>query len=118
MSIDFPDTNFNSETTECNISPKYKGCSSRIYRCKNCNPNESPAILTYNYRGGPCSRTIVQSFNDGTTKTLTHSIPDKGHYTYNVSNPNLEKISVFDEDKLLYEEDNKSIDSWIEFFIF
>lgn len=118
MLIDFPDTYFNSETTSANIHPKYKGCSSRIYRCTSCDPENQPTILTYNYKGTPCVREIVMTFNDGRTSSLTHTPSDKGHYSYNIVDSNLKKISVYENNQLLYEEDNKSIDSWLEFFMF
>jgi hypothetical protein len=36
MESDFEDTYWNSETTGANLSPKYQGCSTRIYNCIKC----------------------------------------------------------------------------------
>jgi hypothetical protein len=117
MSSDFPDTYFNSETTSANIHPKYKGCSTRIYRCKNCEVPESPTILTFNYNGKPCVRKIVSHFDDGSINIFNHDIPNKSYYSLNHLTHNLKKIDVYENDELLYTEENDSIDSWIEFLI-
>ena len=86
--------------------------------CALATPNGVGAIAMIRISGSGSRKLLKGAFSKDLLNVESHSV----HFGY-LKNENgniIDEVlvSVFDEGKLLYEEDNKSIDSWIEFFIF
>lgn len=117
MRSDFEDTYWNSETTGANLSPKYQGCSTRIYNCIRCNNENDKIILTFNYKGNHVVRDIKIFYTDGSTDNITQIVENKGYFTYTEHSKEIEKIEVYENGELLYNEYNENIYSYVEFII-
>jgi len=118
MSSDFEDSYFNSETSEANLSPKYQGCSTRIYNCIKCENETDKIILTFNYKDKIIKRDVKIFYTDGSIDNIVHVVESKGYFTYTTHSKEIEKIEVYENDILLYDEYNKNIYSYVEFTIF
>ena len=115
MVNDFEGTYWNSETTGANLSPKYQGCSTRMYKT---NHDNNMVILTFNYKGKLVVRNIVIYYVDGSTENITQVVDNKGNFTYTEHSKEIEKIEVYEDGNLLYDEYNQNIYSHVEFTIF
>jgi hypothetical protein len=51
-------------------------------------------------------------------KRLLTQVGNKGHFTYTEHSKEIEKIEVYEDGNLLYDEYNQNIYSYIEFTIF
>jgi len=118
MELDFEDTYWNSETTGANLSPKYQGCSTRIYNCKGCDNPNTKMILTFNYKDKSLVRDVKIYYRDGSNEKITHKVGNKGHFNYTEHSKEIEKIEVYEDGNLLYDEYNQNIYSYVEFTIF
>jgi glycosyltransferase involved in cell wall biosynthesis len=110
----FDGTVFNTETSISNISTKYEGASTRIYRVTEKNGDnilemDTFAVVSYNYSEVPKTRTIKCYFSDGTNYELYQDVKFKTSWSYHVVQPNLEKIEVFEDGRFLYDEVNVDI---------
>jgi glycosyltransferase involved in cell wall biosynthesis len=114
MNVDFKNTVWNTETTVSNVSPKFKGCSTKIYNIKEQN---SIMILSYNYNHFRSERRIVVKYIDGSLETLHHGLENYGHWSFNIPEKGVEKISVYDaqNDEFLYDFINENILDYIIF---
>lgn len=113
MSNDFYETIWNTETTNSNLSEKYKGCTTKIY---NISEQKSIMVFSYNYNNFKSERKIVVNFLNGDTEVFYHVLENYGHWSFNVLE-NVEKISVYDNqtDEFLYDIINKNILDYIVF---
>lgn len=118
MELDFEDTYWNSETTGANLSPKYQGCSTRIYNCEGCDNPNTKMILTFNYKDKSLVRDVKIYYRDGSNEKITHKVGNKGHFNYTEHSKEIEKIEVYEDGNLLYDEYNQNIYSYVEFTIF
>lgn len=118
MNSDFEDTYWNSETSGANISPKYQGCSTRIYNCIKCENETDKIILTFNYKGELVKRNIKIFYTDGSIDNIVHVVESKGYFNYTTHQKEIEKIEVYENEILLYNELNQNIDSYVEYTIF
>jgi glycosyltransferase involved in cell wall biosynthesis len=114
QTIDFEGTLWNTETSISNISPKYEGCSTRIYKVYNNVDGVKTitnylAVVSYNYSDAPKDRVIKSYFNDGTEQTFNQSVGGKHSWSYYIPKDGLEKIDVYENDRLLYTETNKNV---------
>jgi hypothetical protein len=75
-------------------------------------------ILTFNYKGKLVVRNIVIYYVDGSTENITQVVDNKGHFTYTEHSKEIEKIEVYEDGNLLYDEYNQNIYSYIKFTIF
>ena len=121
MSIDFVDTNWNTETSQSNLLPKYEGCSSRIYKTfRNENGVEVfqdlLCIMTYNYSSEPKNRRIVCRFKSGLNYELIHTAPLRSSWNYHIVESDLIDFDVYDGDRYLYTESNNEVKSSIVFY--
>ena len=57
----------------------------------------------------PKERVIKSYFNDGTEQTFNQSVGGKHSWSYYIPKDGLEKIDVFENDRLLYSETNKNV---------
>jgi glycosyltransferase involved in cell wall biosynthesis len=121
MSSDFTDTNWNTETSESNISPKYEGCSSRIYKTLRVEDGIESfqnlmCIMTYNYSNQPKTRRIVCRFESGNNYEITHHTPTKKTWNYHIVEGDLIEFDVYDDNRYLYTEKNNDLRSSITFY--
>jgi glycosyltransferase involved in cell wall biosynthesis len=116
----FVDTHWNSETSQSNMSSKYEGASTRLYRADTkidgvVNYNTGLAILSYNYTDIHKQRRIIVTYDNGDSNEYLHDLQYKGYFVYNVLNKNISHIEVYDGDRFMYREDNNNIESNILF---
>jgi hypothetical protein len=113
---DFPDTTWNTEVTPSNISPKYRGCVTKLYK-RRIKGNQSDGLIVFSYNQLPIekNRTIVVENNDGTSSSFNHSFTGENQWSFNMIHENIKKISVFENNYFLYEEVNNNIQSYIDF---
>ena len=67
------------------------------------------AVVSYNYSDTPKERVIKSYFNDGTEQTFNQSVGGKHCWSYYIPKDGLEKIDVYENDRLLYTETNKNV---------
>jgi hypothetical protein len=115
MIKDFPDTEWNTETSESNIQNVYNGCTTELYKVLNSSREEldNLAILSYNYRDLEVKRKIVIYKNDGEIEVINHHLITKNSWTYNLCPKNIEKIEIYENDELSFEKINNKIESYI-----
>ena len=121
MRSDFSDTHWNTETSESNISPKYEGCSSRIYKTLRVENGVETlqnlmCIMTYNYSNQPKTRRIVCRFESGNNYEITHHTPEKKTWNYHIVEGDLIEFDVYDDNRYLYTEKNYDTKSSIVFY--
>ena len=114
QTIDFEGTLWNTETSISNISPKYEGCSTRIYKVyRNIDSVKTLtnylAVVSYNYTDTPKNRVVISYFNDGTEQTFNQSVSGKHSWSYYIPKDGLEKIDVFEDGRFLYSETNNNV---------
>jgi glycosyltransferase involved in cell wall biosynthesis len=114
MNTDFQNTLWNTETTVSNVSSKFKGCSTKLY---NMSGQNSIMLLSYNYNHFRSERKIVVNYIDGSLETVYHGLENYGHWSFNIFENKVEKISVYDtqDDEFLYDFINKNILDYIVF---
>lgn len=112
MNSDFPNTLWNSETSQSTLDDYYGGCTTKIYRINN---QDSLAILSFNYNDYPVYRKIEIIYEDR-IELLNHRLDCFWSWSYNIVGNNLSKIKVYnsDTDEFLYEVENKDVFSYIE----
>ena len=114
MNIDFQNTIWNTETTASNVSSKFRGCSTKLY---NISGQNSIMLLSYNYNHFRSERKIVVNYIDGSSETIYHGLENYGHWSFNIFESKIEKISVYDNlnDEFLYDFINENILDYIVF---
>lgn len=109
---DFPDTDWNTEISISNMSEKYRGCSTRLFRHWGTSENGESydrggrIVFTYNYMEDTKERIIEVVAMDDTIHTLKHVVYGKRGWAYNVITWDFKCIRVYENDELLYEESN------------
>jgi hypothetical protein len=113
MFKDFDGTLWNTESSQGTIHEKYEGCTTKIYKVED-SPNMS--VVSYNYNNYPVKRKIIVELSHG-QETIYQNLDYFGAWAYNIFDSSLSKITVYDRDndRLLYEMENKNIDDYIEF---
>jgi glycosyltransferase involved in cell wall biosynthesis len=116
----FVDTHWNSETSQSNISSKYEGASTRLYRVDTkidgeVRYNTGLAILSYNYTDIHKQRKVIVTYDNDESIEYLHDLHHKGYFVYNVLNKNISHIDVYDGDRFMYRENNNDIESNILF---
>ena len=114
MKNDFQGTIWNTETTASSLSEKFKGCSIKLY---NISGQESMMILSYNYNNFKSERKIIVTYSDDSIETYYHSLENYGHWSFNVFEKKIQKISVYntENDEFLYDMINQNIVNYISF---
>lgn len=128
MQQDFPDTEWNKIVSESNMSDKFNGCTTLIYKIHEFPPDVSSimnkwqgeptdriSILSYNFRDDVKNRKIVVIFNDGRIENIIHHLSANGSWSYNNYGNDVEKILVYEDDKLLYEDITSEAKNYIVF---
>lgn len=117
MYIDFPNTKWNTVTSESAIRSEYKGCTTEFYKIYDNQMVESDniAVLTYNYKQRIVDRTIVAYFDDGTTEEVKHVLSGKFEWSYNIFPKNVKRLDIFEDNIRIFEKENKDIESYVIF---
>ena len=109
---DFSDTFWNTEISISNMSEKYRGCSTRLFRHWGTSPNGEPydrggrIVFTYNYMEDTKERIIEIVAMDDSVHMLKHVVYGKRGWAYNIITWDFKFIRVYENDELLYEENN------------
>ena len=113
MNINFPNTRWNTETSQSTLSEHYRGCSTKIYLIKD---QTTISVLSFNYNNYAVYRKIIVEIGDR-EEIIHHQLDYNGSWSYNIFDETIKKIRVYDSttDELLYEMENKNIYSYIEF---
>jgi hypothetical protein len=111
---EFDSTLWNTKQTRVYDDKKYNECVTKFY-LKRDNPDEV-VIYSRNVKSEPDFRRIVVKFNDGGEREIIQEFGAYGAWSYTVLPNNIEKMLVYDRDKLLYEEYFKDIINVIDFY--
>lgn len=112
QSLDFSDTHWNTEISISNMSEKYRGCSTRLYKHWGMMENEEHydrggrIVFTYNYTENTVERVIEVVGMDDSIHTLRHVVYGKRGWSYNIIDWEFKAIRVYQNDEFLYEESN------------
>lgn len=128
MRNDFPDTEWNKIVSESNMSDKFNGCTTLIYKVHKfptgvssiLNPwqgdeTDQICIMSYNYRDVSIQRRIEVVFRDGNKSEIIHNLPWNGSWSFNTFDRNVEKINVYEDDQFIYEEKTDKSKNYIVF---
>lgn len=128
MRNDFPDTEWNKIVSESNMSDKFNGCTTLIYKIHKfptgvssiLNPwqgdeTDQICIMSYNYRDVSIQRRIEVVFRDGNKSEIIHNLPWSGSWSFNTFDRNVEKINVYEDGEFLYEEKTDKSKNYIVF---
>lgn len=110
----FPDTLWNTETSQSNISEKHRGCTTGFYRTYRGGTETGEwTILSYNYSERNLDRKIRVDLSDGSGFEIKHSLFGKGYWQYNIVPANAEKLHVYEEDELIYTCSSSNTGSYV-----
>jgi 3-phenylpropionate/cinnamic acid dioxygenase small subunit len=111
MTLDFPDTRWNTETSISSFDPKYGKCTTRLYyinehnkETNTFNRGSSYAVYTYSYHSGSTFRKIVVEKIDGGKYEFIHNTEVANGWAWNEVFSDVKSISVYEDDKFLYRE--------------
>lgn len=120
MNNHFPDTHWNTETSVSSFDKKYNGCTSKIYYVNEYNKDtdsyerENRYILfTYSYVSHLVQRTIKVKKYKGEVVEYYHNTQHAGGWCMNDLTEDIQSISVYENNKLLYEENVADCISYI-----
>jgi glycosyltransferase involved in cell wall biosynthesis len=113
MNSDFPNTLWNSTSTQSNLPTKFNGCSTKIYMVEG---STDLSVLSFNYNDFQSLRRIVVCF-ENYESTIHHRLDYDGAWMYNIFKDEIKKIKVYNDNtnEFLYEIENKEIWDKIEF---
>jgi len=112
QSSDFADTNWNTEISVSNMSEKYKGCTTRLYRNWGTGADGlhydrgNKILFSYNYTESTKVREIEVVGMDDSIHRLGHTVAGKRGWCYNIIDWEFKAIRVYEDGELLYEESN------------
>lgn len=112
QSNDFSDTHWNTEISISNMSEKYRGCSTRLFKHWGTAENGEPydrggrIVFTYNYTEETKERLIEIIAMDDSKHVLKHVVYGKRGWAYNIIDWEFKSIRVYENDEFLYEESN------------
>lgn len=112
MNFDFDGTIWNTESSQSTLPSYYEGCSTKLYNVKG---QETKVVLSFNYTNIETIRKIIVVFDDS-QQTIIHKLSNKGYYYHTFNNP-IKEIKVYDlnNDRHLFDVENKDIKDYIEF---
>jgi glycosyltransferase involved in cell wall biosynthesis len=111
MYVDFPDTKWNTETSISSFDPKYKKCITKLYHVNKYDSSTSSYIRTsdyivstYSYCSEKITRKIVAERNNGERTEIEHTVLAATGWAWNSVPSDVNSISVYENEKLLYTE--------------
>ncbi len=115
MDSDFPDTIWNTVTSQSNMDSKYRGCVSEIYEARSGGSKNGFVLYSHNYCDRDIKRKILLHKFDGTIQEYYQDLPHKGSWAYVYCDPEFDYIEVFEGEEYLYSQSHKEILNYIEF---
>lgn len=116
----FPDTAWNTETSASSFDKKYNGCITKLYYINEYNENtnayerkNSYILFTYSYISRSTSRFIRCKKYNGETVEYHHSTESAGGWFMNHLPDGIQSVEVYENDKLLCEENISDCISYI-----
>jgi glycosyltransferase involved in cell wall biosynthesis len=111
MNIDFPDTKWNTETSDSNMDSKFSGCISGIY-----GSSRGDVVCTYNYSTGNINRRIEVIKESGDMDIIYHKLEGHREWMYNQFD-SIREIFVYNIESgdLLYSQKKVDSKSYIDF---
>lgn len=116
----FPDTKWNTETSASSFDKKYKECITKIYYINAYNKytglyekRNSYILFTYSYVSRTTSRTIRVKKLNGEILEYYHRTDSAGGWSMNYLPDDIQSAAVYEDDKLLYEENVSDCISFI-----
>lgn len=103
MNTFFPDTTWNTETSQSNLPGKHRGCTTGFYRTiRGESETGDWTVLSYNYTDREVHREISTQMPDGSILRFSHSLYGKGFWQYNIVPNSAVQISVYEKGELIY----------------
>ena len=111
MNMDFPDTEWNTETSDSNMDYKFGGCISGIY-----GSSRGDVVCTYNYSTGNINRRIEVIKESGDVDIIYHKLGGHGEWLYNQFD-SIREIFVYNGESgdLIYSQKKRDSKSYIDF---
>lgn len=114
MSIDFPDTVWNTVVSSSNLPEKYKGCVSGIYKKINqTNEVVGYCLYTSSYLDKSFDRLLKVNFQNGEVMEYRHTLAGKGSWYLNDLPGIPHSVDVYDSEDLLYSQEVEESKSYI-----
>ena len=115
MNEDFSDTLWNTVVSGSNLSEKYKGCLSGVYR----KIDKDGCFIGYclysqNYIDRPTERLIEAVYSNGEKFNFFHSLPCKGAWCTNDLDFKPDVINIYENGELIYMDKTGDESSYIE----
>jgi ribosomal protein L30E len=112
MNQDFYGTIWNTESSQATLHEKYEGCPTKIYSVSG---SENMGVVSYNYNNFSVKRKIVV-ITENSEEIIYHNLDYFDAWVYNIFGSDLRKIIVYDsnDDRLIYEIENKNVKDYIE----
>lgn len=99
----FPDTIWNTETSQSNLSSKHNGCTTGFYRTnRNGIETDEFTILSFNYNNDIRERNMIIKDDTGNYLELSHTLHGKGYWQYNILPKNVISMDVYENGELIY----------------
>jgi hypothetical protein len=122
MKVDFYDTRWNTETSVSNFETTFFGCTTKAYAARNWNAvarefdrRKDYLLLTYSYNDTPITRNIEVENENGKKEVIQQSVAVAGGWMWHLLPEGSKSISVYQDNKLLYTQNLKNIESWSGF---
>lgn len=115
MESDFPDTIWNTVTSQSNLDSKYRGCVSEIYESRRGGKTSGYVLYSHSYVDRDIKRTVLLHRTDGSIAEYRHDVPYKGAWAYVYVEPIYDFIEVFEGEEYLYSQSIKDVSNYIEF---
>jgi hypothetical protein len=117
MVQDFSDTIFNTESSASSLESFYNGTSTRLYKKQHQGQvTNNLIVLTYNYHDKEVNRKILVHYDNGDIIELYHTLQYSSTFSWNELGDNVTRISIFENEVLLYNELNSNIRNYIDFY--
>lgn len=101
----FPDTVWNTETSESNLETKYRNCTTRIYRATHGGEElDFLIVMSYNYGSTEKARRIELLTDGVVVGSLDHSVRDKGWWQTSHVSKGVHAIRVIEDGTEIYTE--------------
>jgi hypothetical protein len=74
-------------------------------------------VLSYNYNNFKSERKIIVNFLDDSNETYYYTLENYGHWSFNIFNSEIKKVSVYDTqtNEFLYDIINENILDYVVF---
>lgn len=114
--LDFPDTEWNTNTSETYYDTRYDGYINKIYK-KYINGKDTNdyILFSYNLKNKPVNRKIIVTKNDATQNLIQHSATVEGEWCFTELGNDVYKIDIFQDEINIISENIDGLESTINF---